>query len=202
VSERPLHCSPGHSRGLSSDRDCGNIRGRRARSNVILPGRQHERQSTPQHIQVSPDSVDLRVLIVPLGDGGKPSPSGEEKLTEVSEGRRGRRGTRAEHPPAEAGGFADIRTRADLRRLKPAVSSGRSTSSRHLSEPLAFEARVGQSSETRPASVAVVNMDDAGDQAEAAALCMLIIATNVVVRLLFELATWAIRKRTQRWRMG
>jgi hypothetical protein len=35
----------------------------------------------------------LLLLIVPLGDGGKPSPSGEEKLTEVSEGRRGRSGT-------------------------------------------------------------------------------------------------------------
>jgi uncharacterized protein YuzE len=48
---------------------------------------------------------EMPLLIVPLADGGKPSASGEEKLTEVSEGRRGRRGTRAEHPPAEAGGF-------------------------------------------------------------------------------------------------
>jgi len=55
------------------------------------------------------------------------------------------------------------------------------------------------SPETRLASVAVVHMDDAGDTAPAAAMCMLIVLTNVAVRLLFEAATFLLKKRTQAW---
>jgi iron(III) transport system permease protein len=50
------------------------------------------------------------------------------------------------------------------------------------------------------ASVAVVNMDDAGDIAPAAAMSMLIVATSIGVRILYSLATWGIQKRTQAWR--
>ena len=50
------------------------------------------------------------------------------------------------------------------------------------------------------ASVAVVNMDDAGDTAPAAAMCMLIVATNVLVRGLMEFASLQLKKRTQAWR--
>jgi iron(III) transport system permease protein len=50
------------------------------------------------------------------------------------------------------------------------------------------------------ASVAVVNMDDAGDTAPAAAMCMLIVLTNVIARILFEGISWLFRRRTQAWR--
>jgi iron(III) transport system permease protein len=50
------------------------------------------------------------------------------------------------------------------------------------------------------ASVAIVNMDDAGDIAPAAAMSMLIVFTSVGVRILYGLVTWGMRKRTQAWR--
>lgn len=50
------------------------------------------------------------------------------------------------------------------------------------------------------ASVAVVNMDDAGDTAPAAAMCMLIVLTNLGVKGLIELASGAFKRRTQAWR--
>ncbi len=49
------------------------------------------------------------------------------------------------------------------------------------------------------ASVAVVNMDDAGDTAAAAAMSMLIFATSLGVRFLYELATRQLRQRSQAW---
>ena len=50
------------------------------------------------------------------------------------------------------------------------------------------------------ASVAVINMDDAGDTAPAAAMCMLIVLANVIVRCLAELASRRFKVRTQGWR--
>lgn len=50
------------------------------------------------------------------------------------------------------------------------------------------------------ASVAVVNMDDAGDTPAAAAMSMLIVGTSIGVRVLYGLATWGIQKRTQAWK--
>lgn len=50
------------------------------------------------------------------------------------------------------------------------------------------------------ASVAVVSMDDAGDTAPAAAMCMLIVLTNVIARILFEWISKLFRRRTQAWR--
>lgn len=50
------------------------------------------------------------------------------------------------------------------------------------------------------ASVAVVNMDDAGDTAPAAAMCMLIVMTNVVARILFQWISKLFRRTTQAWR--
>lgn len=53
---------------------------------------------------------------------------------------------------------------------------------------------------TQLASVAVLNMDDAGDVAPAAAMAVLIFFTAAVVRALFAMASaWALR-RTQAWR--
>lgn len=57
------------------------------------------------------------------------------------------------------------------------------------------------SADTRLASVAVVNMDDAGDTAPAAAMCMLIVITNILVRGLFEGINYLFRRKTQAWRL-
>ncbi len=56
------------------------------------------------------------------------------------------------------------------------------------------------SADTVLASVAVVNMDDAGDQAPAAAMCMLIVLANVFVRLLGEGVNHLFNRSTQSWR--
>ncbi|WP_224746938.1 putative 2-aminoethylphosphonate ABC transporter permease subunit [Pelovirga terrestris] len=50
------------------------------------------------------------------------------------------------------------------------------------------------------ASVAVVNMDDAGDTAAAAAMCMLIVAVNILVRLGAEGVCWLFAGKTRQWR--
>ncbi len=51
------------------------------------------------------------------------------------------------------------------------------------------------------ASVAVVNMDDAGDSAPAAAMSILIVGANIVAKTVFELASIWARRETDRWRM-
>lgn len=50
------------------------------------------------------------------------------------------------------------------------------------------------------ASVAVVNMDDAGDTAAAAAMCMLIVGANIIARALAEGVCVLFNRRTQAWR--
>jgi len=52
------------------------------------------------------------------------------------------------------------------------------------------------------ASVAVLNMDDAGDTAPAAAMATLIVATCLVVTLLSTAAGWLLNRRAQAWRRG
>ncbi|HWU40349.1 MAG TPA: ABC transporter permease subunit, partial [Candidatus Acidoferrum sp.] len=49
------------------------------------------------------------------------------------------------------------------------------------------------------ASVAIANMDDAGDIASAAAMSVLIVGANVAARLLYGVLTRGVRKRTQAW---
>jgi iron(III) transport system permease protein len=49
------------------------------------------------------------------------------------------------------------------------------------------------------ASVAVANMDDAGDIAPACAMAMLIVAANIGVRFLYEILTKGIIRKTQAW---
>ncbi len=56
--------------------------------------------------------------------------------------------------------------------------------------------------ETTLASVAVLNMDDAGDMSSAAAMATLIVATSIVVTLCFNGVSYFIVKRTQKWRRG
>jgi len=53
---------------------------------------------------------------------------------------------------------------------------------------------------TNLASVAVLNMDDAGDIAPAAAMGMMIFYTNAIVRILHGLITRGVLKKTQSWR--
>jgi iron(III) transport system permease protein len=49
------------------------------------------------------------------------------------------------------------------------------------------------------ASVAVANMDDAGDTAPACAMSVLIVVANILARLLYRLSTRGIRRRSQAW---
>ncbi|MGO4852832.1 putative 2-aminoethylphosphonate ABC transporter permease subunit [Phaeovulum sp. W22_SRMD_FR3] len=57
------------------------------------------------------------------------------------------------------------------------------------------------SSQTALASVAVLNMDDAGDIAPAAAMGMMIFYTNVLARLLHMALSHSLLRRTQSWRV-
>jgi iron(III) transport system permease protein len=50
------------------------------------------------------------------------------------------------------------------------------------------------------AAIMIVNMDDAGDTAPAAAMSMLLFFTGIGVRLLYEAATRGLKQRTQIWR--
>jgi len=54
--------------------------------------------------------------------------------------------------------------------------------------------------DTTLASVAVLNMDDAGDIAPAAAMAMMIVYTSAALRLLYGLATRGLHRRSQAWR--
>ena len=56
------------------------------------------------------------------------------------------------------------------------------------------------SPETMLASVAVLNMDDAGDIAPAAAMAMMIVYTSAVFRILHALLARILQRRTQVWR--
>jgi iron(III) transport system permease protein len=56
------------------------------------------------------------------------------------------------------------------------------------------------STHTQLASVAVLNMDDAGDVAPAAAMGMMIFYTNVVARLVHTGVSRLLLARTQAWR--
>ncbi len=56
------------------------------------------------------------------------------------------------------------------------------------------------SPKTSLASIAVLNMDDAGDIAPAAAMGMMIFYTNAAARILHTIASKGILRRTQAWR--
>ena len=49
------------------------------------------------------------------------------------------------------------------------------------------------------ASVAIANMDDAGDVAPACAMSILVILTNLFVRILYGWLTRGVRKKNQAW---
>jgi len=56
------------------------------------------------------------------------------------------------------------------------------------------------SPDTKLASVAIVNLDEAGEIGPAAAMATLIVATSVVVCLVYALLTRVLLRRTQAWR--
>lgn len=51
------------------------------------------------------------------------------------------------------------------------------------------------------AAVSIVNMDDAGDVAAAAAMSSLIVVTNFIVRFFYELVVHKVRKKTDLWQV-
>ncbi|MDF2682538.1 MAG: afuB [Brevibacillus sp.] len=55
------------------------------------------------------------------------------------------------------------------------------------------------SADFKLASVSIVNMDDAGDVAPAAAMSVLIVLTNVLVRIVYEIGTKKWREKTGAW---
>ena len=57
------------------------------------------------------------------------------------------------------------------------------------------------SPDTTLASVAVLNMDDAGDIAPAAAMGMMIFYTNALARIVHSFASHGLYRRTQSWRI-
>ena len=58
------------------------------------------------------------------------------------------------------------------------------------------------SPEIKLAAVAIVNMEDAGDVASAAAMSALVIVTSIGVRVLYEFVSRGILRRAQAWRSG
>ncbi len=56
------------------------------------------------------------------------------------------------------------------------------------------------STDTQLASVAALNMDDAGDIAPAAAMCMMIVLASATVRVLHAILTHGLLRKTQSWR--
>ncbi|MBP1963633.1 putative 2-aminoethylphosphonate ABC transporter permease subunit [Paenibacillus aceris] len=58
-----------------------------------------------------------------------------------------------------------------------------------------------RSADMNLAAVALVNMEDAGDVAAAAAMSTLIVGTNITVRLVYEFILKKVKKRTAAWQM-
>ena len=54
--------------------------------------------------------------------------------------------------------------------------------------------------QSKPASIAILNMDDNGDYAAAAAMSILIFLINVAVRSIYEIANHKVSKRLNRWK--
>jgi iron(III) transport system permease protein len=56
------------------------------------------------------------------------------------------------------------------------------------------------SPETKVASIAILNLDEAGEEGAAAAMAVLIFAVSALATLLFMCAAWWVSRRTQAWR--
>jgi iron(III) transport system permease protein len=57
------------------------------------------------------------------------------------------------------------------------------------------------SPETKVASIAILNLDEAGDTGAAAAMALLIAAASTVATLLFMGLSWLVERRTQAWKV-
>ena len=55
--------------------------------------------------------------------------------------------------------------------------------------------------ETKVASIAILNLDEAGEIGAAAACAVLIVAANTVATLLFMLLGWWVGRRTEAWKL-
>ncbi|MDO9404043.1 MAG: putative 2-aminoethylphosphonate ABC transporter permease subunit [Polaromonas sp.] len=58
------------------------------------------------------------------------------------------------------------------------------------------------SPETKVASIAILNLDEAGEMGAAAAMAVLIGVASTIATLLFMLLAWFVNRRTQAWRSG
>ena len=53
---------------------------------------------------------------------------------------------------------------------------------------------------SKPASIVILNMDDNGDYAAAAAMSILIFLINIAVRTIYEIANSYAHKRLDKWK--
>jgi iron(III) transport system permease protein len=58
------------------------------------------------------------------------------------------------------------------------------------------------SPQTKVASIAILNLDEAGEIGAAAAMAVLIAAASTVATLLFMALSWLVERRTQAWKLG
>jgi iron(III) transport system permease protein len=56
-------------------------------------------------------------------------------------------------------------------------------------------------SHTKLAAVSIVQMDEAGSTAAAAAMAVMIVATSAAVKVIHSLLTYQLRQKTQAWRL-
>ena len=56
--------------------------------------------------------------------------------------------------------------------------------------------------QSKPVSIAILNMDDNGDYAAAAAMSILIFLINVAVRTIYEFVNAVLVRRLNRWKGG
>lgn len=56
--------------------------------------------------------------------------------------------------------------------------------------------------QTKPAAIAILNMDDNGDYATAAAMSLLILLINILARAIYEILNHFLEKRLERWKTG
>jgi iron(III) transport system permease protein len=57
------------------------------------------------------------------------------------------------------------------------------------------------SPETKVASIAILNLDEAGDIGAAAAMAVLIGLISTIATLFFAMLSWFVDKQTQAWRV-
>jgi len=55
---------------------------------------------------------------------------------------------------------------------------------------------------TKPAAIAILNMDDNGDYAAAAAMSLLILLINIIARIIYEAVNVVLERRINRWKTG